>query len=110
MALASAHTSSLGVISIIIILSAITASIALTEFGIGGIAQGQAGTMSLTPQQKEAMCDPSNPKLKVVNMTESKICGIPVTIKVAKRSAAASTATTSSENNTSSSILPLIVP
>jgi hypothetical protein len=56
------------------------------------------------------MCNPSNPKLKIVNMTESKICGIPVTIKVAKRSAAASTATTSSEDNTSSSILPLIAP
>jgi hypothetical protein len=41
-------------------------------------------------------------------MTESKICGIPVTVKVAKRSTAAPTATTSSENNTSSSILPLI--
>ena len=110
MVLASVHTLSLGVISIIIILSAIIASLSLTEFGTVGIAQGQAAPMSLTPQQKAAMCNPSNPKLKIVNMTESKICGIPVTIKVAKRSAAASTATTSSENNTSSSILPLIVP
>jgi hypothetical protein len=33
----------------------------------------------LTPQQKAEMCNPNNPKLKFVNSTESKICGIPPT-------------------------------
>jgi hypothetical protein len=30
---------------------------------------------------KAVMCDPGNPRLKVVNTTESKICGIPKTVK-----------------------------
>ena len=102
-------------LSIIVISTVFAATmLALTEFGNFGIAQGQVdnSTSSLTPEQKAAICDPNNPSsnLNPVNTTESKICGIPVTVKVAKRSTAASTATTSSENNTSSSILPLIVP
>jgi hypothetical protein len=47
------------------------------------IAQGQANDTSLTPEQKDAICNPNNPlsKLSPVNTTESKICGIPVTVK-----------------------------
>ena len=45
-----------------------------------GIAHGQVNVTSLTPEQKAAICNPSNPKLKVVNTTESKICGLPVTV------------------------------
>ncbi len=71
---------SLCVISIAMILSALI--ITLTEFNKVGIAQGQSNTTSsLTPQQKAAMCDPSNPKLNFVNSTESKLCGIPKTVK-----------------------------
>ncbi|MFL6422471.1 MAG: hypothetical protein ACJ71R_02640 [Nitrososphaeraceae archaeon] len=33
--------------------------------------------ISLPPQQKSSNSDPNNPKLKFVNSTESKICGIP---------------------------------
>ncbi len=33
----------------------------------------------LTPQEKAQFCNPNNPKLKFVNSTESKICGIPTT-------------------------------
>jgi hypothetical protein len=66
----------MSVLTVVIII--ITAAIVgtLTEFGNFGIAQGQE---TLTAQQKAAMCDPSNPKLGIVNGTESEICGIPKT-------------------------------
>jgi hypothetical protein len=68
-----------------VIILAVSVVVALTQFGIfGNNAQGQGnlttGNLTLTPQQKDAICNPNNPKLKVVNTTESKICGIPVTI------------------------------
>jgi cell division protein FtsN len=72
-------------IAILTILAAsVVGVVTLTQFGILGIAQGQVNsTLSLTPQQKAAICDPNNPssKLNPVNTTESKICGIPVTVK-----------------------------
>jgi hypothetical protein len=82
-----------------------SAVIILAEFGTFGNAQGQgnltqgnatAGNVTLTPQQKDAICNPNNPssKLNPVNTTESKICGIPVTIKPRT-----SNATTSSGTN-----------
>src|SRR5919206_5343094 len=69
-----------------------SAVILLVEFATFGNAQGQGnqtqgnmtvGNVTLTPQQKDAICNPNNPasKLNPVNTTESKICGIPVTIK-----------------------------
>jgi hypothetical protein len=70
-----AFTSVLGMV--IIILAAVIVG-TLTEFGSLGIAQGQG---NLTAEQKAAICNPSNPKLKFVNETESRICGIPKTIK-----------------------------
>jgi len=36
---------------------------------------------TISSELKAKMCDPSNPSLKVVNTTESNICGIPKTIK-----------------------------
>jgi hypothetical protein len=36
---------------------------------------------TVSPEEKSQMCDPSNPKLKFVNTTESKICGLPKSIK-----------------------------
>jgi hypothetical protein len=67
------HITTLSITSIILVSN--------TEFGNSGIARGQGTnvTSSLTPEQKAAMCDHSNPKLKFVNSTESKICGIPPT-------------------------------
>jgi hypothetical protein len=56
----------------------------ITEFGIFGVAHGQGSNStatSLTPQQKSAICNPSNPKLNFVNSTESKLCGIPKSVK-----------------------------
>jgi hypothetical protein len=80
---------SLSLLTIAVILAA--AIVTFTEIGKFSVAQGQSDiTPSLTPQQKAAMCDPSNPKLNFVNGTESRICGIPKTI----------TNTTSSENMT----------
>ncbi len=63
-----------------IIAVSIVSIVSITEFGNFGIAQGQVNSTSeLTPQQKAAICDPSNPKLNFVNSTESEICGIPPT-------------------------------
>jgi hypothetical protein len=50
-------------------------------------AQSRAAD-SLTPELKAKMCDPTNPSLKVVNATESRICGIPRTVKPHTPSAA----------------------
>jgi hypothetical protein len=97
---------SLSGIGIVIIL-AVSVVVALAQFGIFGIAQGQGnltiGNLTLTPQQKAAICDPNNPKLKVVNTTESKICGIPVTIKPR-------TNITSAANTTTGTGAPSVVP
>jgi hypothetical protein len=53
-----------------------SAIVTLTEIGKIVSAQGQgnltAGNITLTPEQKAAVCDPSNPKLNIVNTTESK--------------------------------------
>jgi hypothetical protein len=78
---------SLSILSMLIILAAIMVS-TLTDFAKFGIAQGQANdtssssSLSLTPEQKDTICNPDNPesKLNPVNTTESKICGIPKTI------------------------------
>jgi hypothetical protein len=82
----------------IIIAASIVLVISITEFGNVSVAydQGSNSTSSslppLTPQQKAAMCNPNNPKLKFVNSTESKICGIPST--------STNTTTTPAANNT----------
>jgi hypothetical protein len=36
---------------------------------------------TISPELKAKMCDPSNPKLKFVNATESEVCGLPKSIK-----------------------------
>jgi hypothetical protein len=72
----------------IIVVAAIVIS---TGFRSVGIARGQGnltngnetiGNMTLTPEQKDAICNPNNPlsRLNPVNTTESKICGIPKTL------------------------------
>jgi hypothetical protein len=74
----------LSAISVAIILFA--AIVISTRFGSVGIAQGQGnmteGNVTLTPEQKDAICNPNNPlsRLNPVNTTESKICGIPKTL------------------------------
>lgn len=89
---------------------AVNIVVALTGFGRIGIAHGQV-IPSLTPEQKAAMCNPNNPKLKVVNMTESKIRGIPVTeAKRSSTNATTSMITPSENNNASGLALPAGVP
>jgi hypothetical protein len=54
-------------------------------------------TTTISAKLKAEMCDPSNPRLKVVNTTESHICNIPKTIKNTTTTAAA-IATTNNNN------------
>ena len=76
-------------LSVILISLVTTVTIVtITGSGIFGVAHGQGSNSttssslsSLTPQQKAAICDPNNPKLNFVNTTESKLCGIPKTVK-----------------------------
>jgi hypothetical protein len=51
------------------------------------------------PEQKAKMCNPNNPKLDFVNSTESKICGIPESVKN-------QTTTTSMTKNSSTTTAP----
>ncbi len=99
---------SLCIIAIIVILTASTV-ITLTDFGKFGVAQGQSNTtsQSLTPEQKAAICDPNNPssRLNPVNTTESRICGIPVTVKPRP-----SNATSAGTETPSGSLAPSVVP
>src|ERR671933_783657 len=70
----------LGILTMITILASVI--VILTEFGSMMIsARAQVNASSLTPEQKDAICNPNNPasKLNPVNTTESKICGIPKT-------------------------------
>jgi hypothetical protein len=87
--------------SIMVIFTILAATIVtLTGFGNFGIAQGQVNSTSeLTPEQKAAICDPSNPKLNFVNTTESRICGIPKT-----------PTNTTSANTTTGTEAPSVVP
>ena len=79
----------------------------LTEIGniVSAQAQGNltAGNVTVTPEQKAAMCDPNNQKLKIVNTTESKICGIP------SNTTAANT-TTGTEASPATSAVPSVTP
>jgi hypothetical protein len=100
---------SLCLIAIIIILTATTV-LTLTDFGKFAVAQGQSNTtssLSLTPEQKAALCDPNNPssRLNPVNTTESRICGIPVTVKPHL-----SNTTSAGTGTPSGSLAPSVVP
>ena len=89
--------------SIIVISTILAATIVtLTGFANFGNAQGQVNSTSeLTPEQKAAICDPSNPKLNFVNTTESRICGIPKT---------PTNTTSSTANITTGTEAPGVVP
>jgi cell division protein FtsN len=72
----------LGILTMVTLLASVI--VVLTEFGSMMVsAQAQVNASSLTPEQKDAICNPNNPasKLNPVNTTESRICGIPVTVK-----------------------------
>src|SRR5919204_3255889 len=54
-------------------------------------ATSSPSTTTISPELKAKMCDPSNPSLKVVNTTESRICGIPKSVKNTTTTAATPT-------------------
>ena len=93
----------------------------LADFAKFGIAQGQSNSTSsllLTPEQKDAICNPDNPesKLNPVNTTESKLCGIPKIVKLHMSNTTSTTipdTTTGAETPPSlpdTSIVPSAVP
>jgi hypothetical protein len=65
------------ILIIAIITAAVTTTVIITGIETFNVTHAQL----LTPQQKTAFCNPNNSKLKFVNSTESKICGIPATPK-----------------------------
>ena len=72
----------LSAVSISIVFAATIVTV--TGFWSFRVAHGQESNStasSLTPQEKSAICNPSNPKLNFVNSTESKLCGIPKSVK-----------------------------
>src|ERR671933_197931 len=90
----------LGILTMVTVLASVI--VILTEFGsIMVSAQAQVNAITLTPAQKDAICNPNNPasRLNPVNTTESRICGIPVTVKP-------SNATTTSSNMTTGAQAP----
>jgi hypothetical protein len=105
----------LSAISVAIIV--VAAVVISTGFRSVGIAQGQGnmteGNVTLTPEQKDAICNPNNPlsHLNPVNTTESRICGIPKTLHTNSTSSNMTTATEAPPTGeaappTSSSIAP----
>ena len=110
---------------IIFAVSIVVIASTLSESGNFGIAQGQGnnitsssssieGNLTLTPEQKSAMCDPNNPlsKLKSVNTTESHTCGVPKTqpSNITTTTAAANTTIRTEALPPSSPIPGLLMP
>ncbi|MFL6433390.1 MAG: hypothetical protein ACJ71O_06640 [Nitrososphaeraceae archaeon] len=58
-----------------------SASIIYAQQSSSPPAGSSLSSTTISPELKAKMCDPSNPSLKVVNTTESTICGIPKTVK-----------------------------
>ena len=125
-----------GIAMVTILATSIIAAGALTQFGIFGIAQGQGnltqgnvtignvtytprqgnvtiGNVTYTPEQIDAICNPNNPlsKLNPVNTTESRICGIPVTVKPpTNTTSTANTTTTTGTETPPGNLAPSAVP
>ena len=70
----------------------------ITVLGTVNFDTSQA--QQISPEQKAKMCNPNNPKLNFVNSTESKICGIPESVK---------NLTTTATNNSSAFTAPQTV-
>ena len=96
----------MSVLTIVMILAAAIV-VTLTEFGSFGTTKGQE---NLTAEQKAAMCDPNNPKLKFVNGTESRICGIPKTVTSPANASSANTTTGAEAPPSATSIAPSAIP
>ena len=61
--------------------SSISSSSAAGDAAAGNRSSSNSSSNTIPSGLKAKMCDPSNPDLKVVNTTESRICGIPKTVK-----------------------------
>jgi hypothetical protein len=104
----SRKKASLSVLTMTIILA--TTALTLSKLGNSTIAQGQGnlniGNQTITPQQRGAICNPTNPKLNFVNTTESRICGIPKTIT----NTTTANMTTGAQASSSNSVIPSPTP
>src|SRR5215212_2189914 len=113
---------------LVVCIIAVATFVILPGSGSFRIAQGQANDTSLTPandtsltpandtsltpEQKDAICNPNNPssKLNPVNTTESRICGIPVTVKPSNMTSATNTTAGTEAPPSATSIAPSAVP
>jgi len=66
---------------------------------LGTVKFDASQAQQISPEQKAQMCNPNNPRLNFVNSTESKICGIPESVKN-------QTTTTPTTNNSSTITAP----
>ena len=64
---------------------------------VGTVNFDASYAQQISPEQKAKMCNPNNPRLNFVNSTESKICGIPESVK---------NQTTTATNNSSTTTAP----
>ena len=64
---------------------------------LGSVNFDASQAQQISPEQKAKMCNPNNPRLNFVNSTESKICGIPESVK---------NQTTTATNNSSTNSAP----
>jgi hypothetical protein len=79
------------ILTIGIIIAAIGTTVIIIGIETFSVSHAQVLTLKL----KNAFCNPNNPKLKFVNSTESKICGIPETPTNAPNATAGNTTTPS---------------
>ena len=87
------------IFTMFITITSITMAADITTFNVSQAQQ-------LTPEQKQTMCDPSNPKLNFVNSTESEICGIPKTPTNQTNSTPSATPSTPFRSLTPSATIP----
>jgi hypothetical protein len=61
--------------TVIKVVVALTITVIIAQIETVSISQAQ----QMSAEEKKSFCNPSNPRLKFVNSTESKLCGIPAT-------------------------------
>ena len=61
--------------TVVKVIVALTITVILVQIETVSMSQAQ----QMSAEEKKSFCSPSNPRLKFVNSTESKICGIPAT-------------------------------
>ena len=87
-----------------------SASIIYAQQSSSPPAGSSLSSTTISPELKAKMCDPSNPSLKVVNTTESTICGIPKTVKPPSLSTAiplTSAVSSTTQQTTKSTTVPV---